>query len=429
MTKIKKIEVKNFKAISEMVANFDGCSAVVTSGNNKGKTSFLKGLIDRFRSQKPQLIVKEGEKKGYQVMELTDGSRIIWNFTENSERFSFVTKDGFEKKTGVLEAIGSRYFGVQFDIDKFLNSGPKKQSEELQRIVGLDFSQLDSDYAKAYENRTYANRKWREVSARKLEQPETPNIPFLPDEIKSKIEDIEQINEAKRKKWLKDNEKHLSDVQKFNSDQEKIQSVKDDANRQLHYFGNLPKEYKNFVDMVGFKKFFDSLPEPQASKPYKNLPEPEYESISALKEDLEKAQKEVLAFESKKNEYEKWIKEGQKARKSKEKADQLVDEIMQEKKIIIESAEMPEGFEFAETGILFNGFPLDSNQLSSSQKYIAGLKLGAMVLGEIKALHFDASFLDKNSLKDVQEWAEKNDLQLLIERPDYEGGEIEFKVI
>ena len=44
-------------------------------------------------------------------------------------------------------------------------------------------------------------------------------------------------------------------------------------------------------------------------------------------------------------------------------------------------------------------------------------------------MHFDASFLDKNSLAEIQLWANENDLQLLIERPDYDGGDIQYKII
>ena len=52
-----------------------------------------------------------------------------------------------------------------------------------------------------------------------------------------------------------------------------------------------------------------------------------------------------------------------------------------------------------------------------------------MALGKIRTMHFDASFLDKDSLSDVQKWADENDLQLLIERADFENGDIEYKII
>ena len=90
---------------------------------------------------------------------------------------------------------------------------------------------------------------------------------------------------------------------------------------------------------------------------------------------------------------------------------------------------MPDGFGFDDDGITYNGFAFNKEQLSSSGIYIAALKLAALGLGEVKTLHFDASFLDKNSLAEIETWANDNNLQLLIERPDFEGGEIEYQII
>ena len=95
---------------------------------------------------------------------------------------------------------------------------------------------------------------------------------------------------------------------------------------------------------------------------------------------------------------------------------------------MIKSAPLPEGFGFTDDGITYNKLPFTREQLSSSGIYIAALKLASMNLGEVKTLHFDASFLDKNSLADIEKWANDNGLQLLIERPDFEGGEIEYEL-
>jgi hypothetical protein len=50
-------------------------------------------------------------------------------------------------------------------------------------------------------------------------------------------------------------------------------------------------------------------------------------------------------------------------------------------------------------------------------------------MGEVRTLHFDASSLDKNTLGEIQEWADANDLQLLIERADFAAGEISYELI
>ena len=127
--------------------------------------------------------------------------------------------------------------------------------------------------------------------------------------------------------------------------------------------------------------------------------------------------------------YESWVSVGKLAKIAVENADKLVKDIEQEKKDMINSANIPPEFEFGDDGILYKGLPLSNNQMSSSSKYIASLKLGAMALGEVKAMHFDASFLDRENLEKVQAWADENDLQLLIERPDFDGGEIEYQII
>lgn len=36
--RIKKIFVSNFKTLSELEMDFDGCSAIITAGNNMGKS-------------------------------------------------------------------------------------------------------------------------------------------------------------------------------------------------------------------------------------------------------------------------------------------------------------------------------------------------------------------------------------------------------
>lgn len=184
--KIKKIEVQNFKAVSDKELNLNGCSAIITAANDSGKTSILRGLVDRFKSEKPEIIVKEGEEKGFNNIELTDGSRIEWNFTDKSERFAYVTKDGVKQTTGVISAIGEKYFGRKFDIDSFLNSSPKQQEKELQSIVGIDFSDIDERYKQAYDERTEANRELKRIASQKVEAPEAVKEPDI-DSIKKEL--------------------------------------------------------------------------------------------------------------------------------------------------------------------------------------------------------------------------------------------------
>ena len=398
--KIQKIKVSNFKAISEQEINLNGCSAIVTAGNDQGKTSLLRGLIDRLHSEKPGMIVKEGEEKGSNVIEMTDGSQIEWNFTKKSERLTYKTPDGFKQTTGVIGQIGEKYFGKQFDIDAFLSSGPKKQQEWMKELVDVDFGDIEERYKQAYQARTEANRELKRISSQKAVEPEKVEKP-----------DIESIKKELDEAQIQ-NEKHVEAKNKRNS-----------------LLGDLSR-IRRAVEDTAFREYFDDQ---SADSIIDSIEVPKKADTSEIRERLDEAQEQLRKYDSYERDlkaYKDWVKAGKKARKEAEKADQKVKEIEQEKQKLIEQADMPEGFDFSDDGITYNGFPLDENQISKSSKYIAGLKLGEMVLGEVRALHFDASMLDNNSLKEVQQWAEKKDLQLLIERPDYEdAGEIKYEII
>lgn len=430
--KIKTIAVQNFKAVSQESIDFNGCSAIITAGNNKGKTSVCRGLIDRFRGDKPNLIVKDGESKGFNVIELTDGARIEWKFTEKTESFAYITPEGIKMTQGVLKAIGEKYFGTKFDIDKFLNSGPSAQTKELQKIVGLDFDDIDNRYKEAYDERTGVNKVFTELSGKKLQEPETVEkveLKSLNTELNKAIAQNVDINN----KWEKENSIFQKNIIKFNDDQINISVSLKSASSEL----NTLNSYKGGIlnDFISFDKaneFVDKLPKPESRKELTSLKPPILRDTLPIHEKIEQANKLQRLFDSYERDlkdYNDWIAEGKKARENQVKANEKVEDIKSEKNKMIAGANIPKEFKITDSGILYNDLPLTDSQISSSGKYIAALKLGLMVLGELRTMHFDASFLDKNSLAEVQEWANKNDLQLLIERPDFDGGDIKYQII
>jgi len=432
--RVQKITVKNLKSVDFQEINANGGNIIVTAGNNKGKTTVLASLIDRFRGEKPQLIVKQGQKDGYYEMELSDGSKIKWQFTQKSEKFEYTTKDGLTIKNGVITAIGKKYFGEPFDIDKFLSAPPKKQAEILQKIVGLDFSELDAKYKELYEQRTVENRELKRLRGLKLRYPievESP-IPEL-HSLKSKIDEAKKENEKRKNKWQIENERHLQDLQNYNDEQRRIAERKKIAKEKFDKLLELA-EYQLFADLINIgeaNKRVKELPEPQYAE-IVPLPEPEYIDTDALYQEFNKLQEKNAEYHnylSDLERYNEWLENGRKQAEKVVRIENELKAIAKQKIEMIRNAEIPEGFDFDDNGLTFNGFPLDDNQVSTSQKYIAGLKLGSLLLGEVRTMHFDASTLDNNSLKKILEYADKNDIQLFIERPDYDGGEIRYEII
>lgn len=431
--KIKKITVENFKAVSSSTVDFDGCGAIVTAGNNKGKSTILRGLIDRFRGEKPEVILKEGEENGFSVMELTDGSRIEWKFTEKSESFSFITSDGIKMTTGVISAIGKKYFGVKFDIDQFLKSTPKEQAKMLSVLVGLDFTEIDFRYKCAYDARTDANReviRLRSLDIKKPDEVEKPDI----ESLRTQKEAITAENRKLFDQYEIDNLAHQNAIIEQNKINEVAREFQKNEKKGLEVllFDFKDSSFDKFIDFDGAKKYIDSLPVIPDNLPITSLEKPIYKSTEDVECAIEAAIEQDKMFDNYTRDmetYKKWLEAGKKAVEDAAECDKKVKEIAAEKLKMISGANIPEEFTFTEDGILYKGLPLTNNQISSSGKYIAALKLGAMSLGLVKSMHFDASTLDNNSLSEVNKWAVENGLQLLIERPDMDGGEIRYEII
>lgn len=405
MAKIKRITISNLKAVSSLSADFNGCTAIITGGNNKGKSSFLKSLPERLRGNKSVDILKHGESEGSAEWELTTGEKFIWTFDDKKEKLVFISERNL--KQSVTKDLSTYYFPAIFDVDEFLNDTPVKQRATLQKLSGIDFTEFDRVYKNAYEERTFANKRALEEKAKcKLVDPDLPEEKTKFDELENELNGIgvhnlkyetvvKGITDKKNK--IIENELEVADLEL------KIKAIRD---KNIALDNDISNGNKWITDPKNQRK----------------------ENAEALKEQIEQIKKDnELIVENNKVKKQKELYE--KLQLQAEECDKEVKRLESEKVEYLKNSTLPEGFGITDEGITYNGFAFNKEQLSSSGIYIAALKLAAIGLGEVKALHFDASFLDKNSLAEIEKWAAEQGLQLLIERPDFEGGEIEYTLI
>jgi hypothetical protein len=165
------------------------------------------------------------------------------------------------------------------------------------------------------------------------------------------------------------------------------------------------------------------------------IPEPTYIEERPNDAELVEIDKQIASASEVNSNFEKFkarqlaVEELKEAQKQAELFDAQVKEVEQRKKDMILNSQMPEGIELTEEGITVDGFPLQSNQISTSKLYISALKIASLNMGEVQTLYFDASPLDKASLIMIQEWAEAKGFQLLIERPSWEDQELQYELI
>ena len=441
MTKIKTIKIQNFKSITDLEADFNGCTAIVTGGNNKGKTSFLKGIVDRIRFVRPDVMVKSGEKEGRGELVLTSGEKFVWEFdTTGKDKLTYITDEG---RKSVTKDLGTQFFPPVFDIDKFLQSSPKEQVKQLQKIVGIDFTKIDERYQKAYDARTERNREAELYHAKlekmikvdRVDQVDLTELKNKKEAAKAKFDEKylanKKINEDLRNKWTTDKSEIDKQVNEFNDVQTKRIAVFKEIDTALNvlvragYNGDANKWVSDHESKIEDYKIAANL--------YPK--EPPYIEEMPDRTDLDKIDQQLLTASETNAEAQKYKdyvdhkNQTESAYEVAKEADEIVKSIEAERKKMIESASFPKGILIEPSGITVDGLPLDKNQISTSKLYCSALRIASMNLGEVKTLYFDASFLDKVTLAEIQAWANENDLQLLIERPDFEGGEIKYELI
>jgi hypothetical protein len=374
-------------------------------------------------------------------MELTDGSKIEWAFGKN-ERLVFTTKDGQRQTSGVLSSLGSKYFGTPFDINRFISASQTEQYKMLQKLVGLDFAAIDLQYKQAYDARTAANRDVERLRTQIAGMAKPVAVAEVDTtELKAQLATMEAENQTATAAWQAQNAAHLQALEAFNKAQRDLEArrhtlvtVNWEASEALKRFAaetNAPKFLETTLAEME-KIMLARVPRPENEKPITSLPAPDLSDTTPIRNAIAAAAETNAAAtvaKAAKVQYDAIIESGRAAAKKANDLEARVAELKEAKAAMIRGAKLPSEFSLTEEGILYNGLPLSDEQISSSGKYIAALKLGFLAIGELQAMHFDAHSLDNVSLKEVFQWAHAQGLQLLVEIPDRERSEIRTEIV
>ena len=384
-----------------------------------------------------------GLNKYIVTLVLTTGEKFLWEFDVNGkDKLTYVSENDI--KQSVTKDLGRTFFPPTFDIDKFLESAPSDQSKQLQKIVGIDFTDIDKRYKIAYDDRTEKNRESEKyhvklsqmIKCDKVESVDLTDLQSKKEAERARLNELHKSNKAANDKSRKSFEetkdiitKKIQAYNKLQADNTVTFNACSDASMILTANGFKGEELSRFLHNLKTNIF----PHKIASDSFPA--EPHYVQELPADTILQGIDAEILAASetnAKAQKYQDYINyklATEAAKITAEEADRLVNEIANERQTMIESAKFPEGILITADGITIDGLPLNKNQLSSSQIYITALRIASMNLGDVKTLYFDASTLDRESLESIEVWAEKNDYQLLIERPDWDGGEIRYEII
>lgn len=450
--KIDKISLVNFKAIENFELDPNGFSVILMGGNKKGKTTALRSFFDRINGSKNKNILRTGADNGVQVIEFTDGTVIKWEInSEGGEKLTLTTKEGIIVKNGVLSQIKAKYFGEGlFNINKFLALSAADKTEKLLKLIGVDFSLLDKEYDDLYKQRTKANANFDLLSKNPISEPvvveENKSLDVITKEITSEEVVLTELNsrilkenESLINSWAEKEKEQRKEVDEFNRKQNDIKETLKEITDEYNLLKSAISYFSEFFDYNSASLYFETTQKPEHLKEYIETPRPQLKQSVTTTPKLE-GLKVLYSKETDKmwkyqaylqdlNDYEDYILKLEEAKKLKDSLNEKMNLINEKKKEALKLSHLPEGFSIGENNeTLYNGYPLTEECQSLSSLYIAALKLAALNLGELKTIHFESSSLDKFSLAEVYKFAESIDLQLLIEKPDFEGGELKYEI-
>lgn len=407
--KIESINIKNFKGIQSYKGEVQGKNVYLIGGNGTGKTSFIHavwcGLTGKNLPPEP---TTDGAKNG--VIEIDLGDYIARtkfkknrpaafeienkNATKDTDKFVKAPRSFMEDKIGVLN----------FDIDDFFNKSDAEQLKYFAKLMDTDFSDIDSEIEENVESRKFDKKEIKTLQ-------DTLDY-FDPKDADKTPIDIVKLSKhiaAEREKW-----------QNFSKIEDGLRTREDNILNKKLQIADLKKELTKLEEEVsgGYNWLKDTENIPLSGDEFKALEDSletvENDNFKITRAKAAKIQEQTI------DELEKNIEDNNKN----------IDDLKIKKAERISKLIGVDGLTYSvnDERFLYNGLPFDKNQINTAAQLIAGLKIGASTLKDLKILKVDASLIDKNNFEEVLNWAESENIQLYIELVNRESTKLEILV-
>lgn len=401
---IVRFEAKNVKRLNAVSITPSGNMVVIGGENGAGKSSVLDAIrytLDSGNSL-PEKPIFDGKYSGYSLVDLGDYVVTRKFKVKGDQKFTteleIKNKEGFvvSSPQTLLESFRGK---MTFDPLEFSRLKPKDQIEILRGLVGLNFSELDSERANAYEKRTEVNRDINKIKASISQYSVSADIP---DEELSISALIEELNSAQKKN--QENRALIESIEKIRS-----QRV---ANRET--LAGLNEKLAALQEQI--KKLESEQAELGKTYASKKVEISNIQNIdeSSIKEKITNAESINSEVRKKKN-HQELRKQYNELDSQSEKLTQIISEIDAKKNEMTANAPFPiAGLGFCDTGVTLNGLPFD--QCSSAEKLKISVAMGIALNPKLKIMQIrDGSLLDENSLKIIDEMANTSGMQIWIE--------------
>lgn len=386
-SKIIRLECENVKRLKAIEISPDGNMVIIGGQNAQGKSSVLDSIEYCLRGGKslPPRTLRDGQDKGYVVIE-TEHLVIKRTFTAAGNSSLVVCNRQNNLKLNSPQAILDKLAGeLTFDPLGFSRMKPVEQKKILQKLLGLDFTEVDSKRANLYAERTMAAREEKNLNSRFASAPyhaDAPEKEESASKLAEKLKVMQESNNCRSNleiemggmaEELAEMEAELAELtQRIKTGEEELAKKKKMLDEAIVYDTSEVTSKLSAIDMLNAKV--------RANKEH-----------DKLKDELDKKHGEVIAL------------------------NEAIESIDIDKADTIARAEMPiAGLAFDDNGVTFNGVPFE--QCSSAEQLKVSCAMGISLAPELKIMLIrDGSLLDESSLRVVREMAEKSGSQVWME--------------
>lgn len=398
--RIVRLRSRNVKRLKIVDIRPDETMNVVGGRNDQGKSSLLHSIVYALSGKRkiPSRPLRDGAKDGETLVDL--GDIVVKRFyTKKRTWVEIVKKPGTKpepRPQEILDELLGRGGDEWFDPERFARMQMPDQLATLKRLVGLDFSDLDSRRDKIFRTRTETNRSIKDKKAvlKALPEPEEEvdaearSVADLMQELMARQE-VNKKNAVIRKAFQKG-------VETIN----RLKALKQDLEAQLQRITEQLQEAeaRQVQTMAEVRALVDADEEEIQDRICKAEARAEAARAAA---DYRRLSEEIDALE---------VQSGQ-----------MTDEIAgidEEKAKRISAVEMPiEGLGITDDAVTLDGIPLD--QVASSKRLRVGVGIALKQLGEIRVLLIqDGPMLDKDNKEVIYQMAKKAHAQVFIEEVD-----------
>ncbi len=379
VNKIIGLKVSNFKRLRAVEIRPNGKSVVIGGRNAQGKTSVLDALEAALAGGRAAPVdpVRHGETKARIVVEL-DGLTVTRRFTPKGSQLEVRGSEG-EKLSSPQSVLDRLTGSLTFDPLAFSRQPSKDQAETLRALAGLDLTPIDEALEDAVGNRRVQKQALAQAKAsaatHKLE--DAPEAPIDVGSLLTVFQDAVKVEDDRREatRRLSEDEDRLSDLRDEAAELQKRIRAREEVLR------GLPSP----LDLDALKAEVDAAEETNRRVRLNDEARKAREAVSKLEDVVEAAEDKVA-------------------------------ELRSERQEAIAAAEFPvEGLAVTEDGVTYNGVIFE--QASMAEKIRVSTAVGLAMNPELRVLLVrDGSLLDDEALAEILTAADRDGLQLWVER-------------